>query len=166
MNAEDLAKRFGRLGYAPGDTLMRDLGFAYWALMKAAERHLGMPRAQGRLLGHVAMAGEISQADLQRQLGIDGAAITRRVKQLEADGLVTRRPDPADNRVTLVALTSIGADRLAAVAGRARAFGSVCMAGIDAQDIATMLRVMARMRENVAGMGEAGEPGCPEPHCG
>ncbi|MHB0879047.1 MAG: MarR family winged helix-turn-helix transcriptional regulator, partial [Anaerolineae bacterium] len=152
MNADDLHKRFGHLGYSPGDVLMRDMGFAYWALVKAAERHVGLPRARARLLGHVAMAGEVSQADLQKQLGIDGAAITRQVKLLEAEGLVARRPDPADNRVTLVVVTPAGADRLADVMTKARAFMETCLIGIDAEDIATVVRVLGRMRENVAGL--------------
>jgi DNA-binding MarR family transcriptional regulator len=155
MKLEEMARHVHHLAYSPGDALFRDMGFAYWALVKAAERHIGLPRARARLLGHAAMAGgEISQAELQKQMAIDGAAVTRQVKLLEAEGLVTRRHDPADNRVTLVMVTAAGRQKLQDVAARAHTFASTCMTGIDPKDAETVTRVLARMRENVAGLGD------------
>jgi len=143
---------------------MRDIGRTYWHIMKTADRRIGMPRAQAHVLGHVAAAGEIGQTDLQRRLGVDGAAITRQVKQLEAAGLVSRRPDPADNRVTLVALTPYGRERMAAVAARAAAFVRDCMAGIPSEDIAAAARVLTRMRQNVVRMDGPSDPAWPPCH--
>jgi len=42
---------------------------------------------------------------LQQYLLLDGATITRLVKQFESEGLVSRRLDPQDNRYTLASLT-------------------------------------------------------------
>ncbi|MHB0876426.1 MAG: hypothetical protein ACYC5O_10345, partial [Anaerolineae bacterium] len=66
--------------------------------------------------------------------------------------------------VTLVVVTPAGADRLADVMTKARAFMETCLIGIDAEDIATVVRVLGRMRENVAGLGETDEPDCPMHH--
>ncbi|MEV0236334.1 MarR family winged helix-turn-helix transcriptional regulator [Nonomuraea sp. NPDC050786] len=41
--------------------------------------------------------GATSHSDLRRTLGIDGASVARLVKEFEAEGLVGRRLDPADN---------------------------------------------------------------------
>lgn len=45
-------------------------------------------------------------------MNIDGAAITRHVKQLEAKGTVLRRKEPEDNRITLVRLSEQGRERI------------------------------------------------------
>ena len=45
-------------------------------------------------------------------LGLDATTITRHLDDLEARGLITRRPDPADRRATLVRLTPQAVARL------------------------------------------------------
>ena len=41
-------------------------------------------------------------------IGIQGATLTHHINAMEADGLVTRRPDPANRRVHIVELTEAG----------------------------------------------------------
>ncbi len=41
-------------------------------------------------------------------LGIDAPTVTRKVQQLERDGLVSRHPDPDDGRATRIQLTPAG----------------------------------------------------------
>ncbi|MCZ8520485.1 MULTISPECIES: MarR family winged helix-turn-helix transcriptional regulator [Paenibacillus] len=72
------------------------------------ERCTGVSPSRFRLLQMLYHAEEISQTALQKEVGIDHAAVTRHLKQLEADGVVTRRTNPADNRITLVRLTEQG----------------------------------------------------------
>jgi DNA-binding MarR family transcriptional regulator len=42
--------------------------------------------------------GETSHSDLRQALSLDGASVTRLIKEFEAEGMVSRRIDPADNR--------------------------------------------------------------------
>jgi DNA-binding MarR family transcriptional regulator len=157
MDMKERTEWLHRATAAPEEVLMFELGLAYWALKAASERYVGLPWARLRLLSLVYRAGEVSQAELQRRLDIDGAAITRHVKQLEAEGLITRRPDPADNRLTLVALTSRGTDKLVEAGKKGRALVSHCVAGIDPADVDIARRVLAHVRENVNGLAEASE---------
>jgi MarR family transcriptional regulator, transcriptional regulator for hemolysin len=60
-----------------------------------------------------------SQSELAARMGIGGATLVRHLDRLEADGLVMRRGDPDDRRVTRVDITPAGRRRhrqLAAVA--------------------------------------------------
>ena len=57
---------------------------------------------------------EISQKALQQEVNIDNAAITRHLKQLEANGMIVRRKNPDDNRITLVSLTEEGRNKIQA----------------------------------------------------
>jgi DNA-binding MarR family transcriptional regulator len=71
----------------------------------------GRRQVLGVLDGHV----ETGNAALREALGTDGATLTRLLEAMEADGLVERRRDAADNRLALVALTPAGRESAAAL---------------------------------------------------
>lgn len=123
----------------------------YRVLRAAFERTVGISQSRLMLLGLVFMAGEVSQSELQHRLDIDGAAITRQVKQLEAEGYLSRRPDPADNRFTLVALTPEGRQKLEDVQKKGHAFMASSAQGINPEELACVRRCLERVRSNVGG---------------
>ena len=61
-----------------------------------------------RLLTALQRDGEQSMGELATGLGVTPRRVTALVEALEADGLVERRPHPADRRSTLVAITDGG----------------------------------------------------------
>ena len=139
-------------GSTPTDAFLFEQG----ALMRAAkavfQRCVGISDSRLHVLGMLHKFGELSQTELQRRLDIDGAAVTRQVKQLEAEGLLSRRADPADNRFTLVTLTPAGREMLREVARMAREFFARSLEGISAEDLAGARRTMARIRANLEKM--------------
>lgn len=132
------------------EPLLRQLSRTQRELLASFERRIGMSGGRAGILIHLGRDGELSQADLERRLGIDGAAVTRQVKALEADELVTRRADPADNRFTLVALTAPGARLAASLLDHRRAFEEHVTAGIPPADLALTRRVLAQLVANAA----------------
>lgn len=73
------------------------------------------------LLRRLQEDGPLSLGELARVTDMDPAATGRQIRQLEDDGLVARTTSPDDRRVTLVRVTTRGADvrrRLAEVGGR------------------------------------------------
>lgn len=54
--------------------------------------------------------GGISQRRLADEMGLTAGTVSARIDRLVADGLVTRSPDPADKRGSLVTLTDRGRD--------------------------------------------------------
>jgi DNA-binding MarR family transcriptional regulator len=133
----------------PGDTLVQQIARAYFEMLPVFERYVGMSKARWGVLKQLWRAGELSQATLQQGLRVDGAAISRQVKQLEEEGLVLRRPDPDDNRFTLVALTDVGQQLAASLAGKRESFEALVTAGINEEDIALMQRCLQRIRDNL-----------------
>lgn len=121
---------------------------AYREMTAAVERQIGMSFARLQLLLLLHREGELSQAELQRRLGVDGAVITRQVKQLEEDGLIRRRPDPRDNRFTLVLLTAAGRDVTANLHQQRPRFEAQFAAGLDPAELAALHSGLARLREN------------------
>jgi DNA-binding MarR family transcriptional regulator len=128
----------------------------YRGLMRQVELATGMSQSRLDIIRALYTA-EMTQADLQHQLGVEGPGITRLVKQLEAEGLVTRRPDPSDNRYTRVALTP-AARKLHAradLAKFAQTFGAQLMAGLTARERAELLRLLGKVSANLAALRTA-----------
>lgn len=76
----------------------------------------GVTPSQLRVLRILAGAGEpLRISELARLLDVIPRSATSVVDLLEERGLAERRPDPADRRATLVALTPSGADVLRAL---------------------------------------------------
>src|SRR5690349_16447237 len=90
------------------DTLFQQLAYACSESRQSFDQHIGMSQARRQLLVVLSQEGEMSHAVLQQRLGLDGATITRLVKQFEAEGVLSRRLDPQNNRYTLVSLTASG----------------------------------------------------------
>jgi DNA-binding MarR family transcriptional regulator len=138
----------------PAETLVQQIARVYYEILPVFERYVGMSKARWSILMLLWRAGELSQATLQQRLRVDGAAITRQVKQLEEEGLVLRRSDPQDNRFTLVDLTEIGRQLMASLAGKREAFEALMTAGIGEEDIALMRRCLQQIRDNVRALNE------------
>ncbi|WP_345473871.1 MarR family winged helix-turn-helix transcriptional regulator [Actinoallomurus oryzae] len=133
------------------DRFFRELGSAWAELRQAFARHVGMSAQRVQVLVRLRRAGETSHSDLRQALGVDGASVTRLVKELEAEGLAGRRLDPADNRYTLAALTPAG-ERLAAELERShQEYQERLLDGVSAQEREAVLRVLRRVRANVTG---------------
>jgi DNA-binding MarR family transcriptional regulator len=131
------------------ETLFVDLAAACSATRRSFDRYVGMTQAQRQLLVVLQADHEITQAAVQRRLGVDGAAVTRLVKRLEAEGAVSRRLDPADNRYTLVSLTTAGEALVAELAAAHGAFQARLLAGVDRADQQIAVRVLEQIRANV-----------------
>lgn len=120
---------------------------AYHELAAALEREAGVSHARVELLAGLRVRAELSQAELQQRLDVDGAAITRQVKQLEAEGYVVRRPSPHDQRFTLVTLTPEGKKLAERVVRQRALFEQRLARAAGTRDVATVRRAMTRMRD-------------------
>lgn len=67
-----------------------------------------LPRAAATLLTELARAGESRACDLATSRIVDASVVSRQLAQLEQAGLISRRPDPDDRRVSLLRATVDG----------------------------------------------------------
>lgn len=121
----------------------------YRELVRAFEREIGLSPSRMSLLHAVQQAGEITQTDLQRHVGVEGPVITRIVKQMEAEGLITRRVAPQDNRCTLVALAPAGLELLDQARQVKAAFEARLLTGLSDDDQAQVLRILEHISNNL-----------------
>jgi DNA-binding MarR family transcriptional regulator len=60
------------------------------------------------VISGLARTGSRSAAQLAADVGLDRSVVSRHATRLERSGLIERRPDPADQRATLLSLTGYG----------------------------------------------------------
>ncbi len=85
--------------------------------------------------------GEHRLGEIAERRGVDQSVISRQIGDLQARGLVCRRPDPDDGRATLVRLTPHGRE----LAARARDLKRDLVRGALARRPGTDLRTAARV---------------------
>ena len=95
-----------------------------------------------------------NQRKLAEAIGIQGATLTHHLNAMEAVGLVTRRRDPTNRRVHIVELTDAGEALFQRLRAAAVAFDRQLRAGLADEDVATLARLLDRLRHNVAGRDE------------
>ncbi|MGP7815755.1 MarR family winged helix-turn-helix transcriptional regulator [Niallia sp. 01092] len=113
------------------------------------EACIGISQSRLELLALLYHVDEISQSDLQKKVNIDGAAITRHVKQLEAKGIVLRRKKPEDNRITLVRLSEQGRERIESSKKEKERFMKEMLVNISVEERNVLIHVLSQMQKNV-----------------
>jgi DNA-binding MarR family transcriptional regulator len=136
------------------DTLFQQLAYACSESRQSFAQHIGMSQARLQLLTSLEREGEISHATLQQLLMLDGATITRLVKQFEAEGVLSRRLDPQNNRYTLVSLTASGHSIVAGLNTAHSLFQTRLLAGISREEQEIMVHTLQRLRANIHSIQE------------
>ncbi|MGW0911767.1 MarR family winged helix-turn-helix transcriptional regulator [Streptomyces sp. NPDC002784] len=117
------------------------------ALLQQAEdaplRRAGLSRPEFDLLGALRRTGrELTPGELARETFSSGAAVTKRLKQLTERGLVERRVDARDRRVSHVSLTGTGRDLVDGVLPEQLAYETAVLSDLEApgqQELAGLL---------------------------
>jgi DNA-binding MarR family transcriptional regulator len=99
-------------------------------------------------LSHLAQAPAGTQLALAQAINHDKTRLIGLLDTLEAEGLLTRTPDPADRRARIVTLTTKGRARHAAARRAVRGMESELLAGLDAAQRATLRRALATLAED------------------
>ena len=127
---------------------------AFWSvsrqlrvLAKEALAEWDITPSQARALGVLRRHGSLRLGDLAEHLRIVPRSATEVVDGLEERGLADRRPDPADRRATLVALTPSGEEVAEDIrAARTSGAGSL-FARLPAPDRAELARILTALRD-------------------
>lgn len=96
-----------------------------------------------------------NQRELAEAVGIQGATLTHHLNAMEAQGLLTRRRDPANRRIHHVELTDAGEALFRQLAGAAISFDQRLRSGLDTEEVERLDGLLQRLRANVS---DAGEP--------
>jgi DNA-binding MarR family transcriptional regulator len=141
---------------APGFRALVSLVRGYAATAREVDRllrpaGLTMSRFEVLLMLSFSRAGALPVMRIRDLLMVHGSSVTYLVDRLAAAGLVTRESDPADRRVSLVAITDEGraaVDRAAALLAEG-GFGP--LDGLGEDDLAALSGLLTRLRPQPGG---------------
>ena len=91
-----------------------------------------------------------NQRELAEAVGIQEATLTHHLNAMEADGLLTRRRDPANRRIHKVELTPAGEAAFHRLRAAAVAFDERLRDGLDDDAVAVLSRLLDQLQANVA----------------
>jgi DNA-binding MarR family transcriptional regulator len=106
-------------------------------------------RAGYAVLRCVEEAGELSLGDVARQCSMDPAASGRQVNNLEDEGLLERRTDRDDARVTVVRLTAEGRRVYRRIVEFRNDYMTEVLAAWPARDRAELVRLVDRLVDDL-----------------
>jgi DNA-binding MarR family transcriptional regulator len=131
--------------------LLREVMRTHQALLSIFTREVGMPVSRLALLRLLAISypNEIGIMDMARHLGINAAAVTRQVKQLEIKHLVSRLSDSKDGRRNSVKLSSEGVQLFEHIHKRGHAFEARLYKSISPDELAAAIRVLSQVRSAI-----------------
>jgi len=85
--------------------------------------------------------------DLAERLGVDAPTVTRKVQQLEREGLIVRHDDPGDRRASLLVLTAEGQRTIDRVLTARRAWLTRLLDGWEDRDQRRFGQLLSRFAE-------------------
>jgi DNA-binding MarR family transcriptional regulator len=130
----------GRLGY-----LLKHAGML---LTERHERALAAWRIDARELGVLMVIDSYepaSQQQVAERLGVDRTTMVAVLDTLEAQGLLSRRPDPLDRRRNVVELTAAGQTVLTAATAASDRAEADLLAPLSDDEAATLRDLLARV---------------------
>jgi MarR family transcriptional regulator for hemolysin len=135
----------------------RTLAFAHKAMR--AEFDARLAEVGGSLSTWVVLRGAThvpprSQRELAAVLGLEGPTLVRHLDRLAADGLVERRPDSHDRRVTRVVVTAKGERLLARLVSVADANEAEVREVLSAAEYRALRRALRVLHEHYAALGD------------
>jgi DNA-binding MarR family transcriptional regulator len=133
------------------DRFFRLLDRTSGELRQASYRHLGMSSDRILVLVRLWRNGDTAQGSLRHALGVDGASLTRLLTDLENEGLLVRRLNPADNLYTLTALTAAGKALAADLELSHQAHQERLLEGVTVDQREVVMDVLRRLRTNATG---------------
>jgi DNA-binding MarR family transcriptional regulator len=132
--------------------LLREVFKTSQALMSGFARETGAPASRFALMRLLAVVeGDIGITDLARQLGINPAAVTRQVQDLEREGLIRRHADGRDGRRSYVSLSPKGKKHFEEIHSRTHELERSLESALGADEMRQAAALLSKLRAFVEG---------------
>jgi len=134
--------------------LVREIVRTYQVLMSGFSREVGIPASRLALMRVLAssLPDAVGIMDLARILGINAAAVTRQVKEMEEENLVIRRSDARDGRRSYLKLSAKGFKVFKRLHARGHELERSLSSSIRPEEIKVTVDVLSRFRSFLEGL--------------
>lgn len=111
---------------------------------------LGMHRSGHILLMHLSRnEGNISQRSLAEHLRISPTAASVKIKKLENDGFIIRKPDKTDARINYVSITPKGREIIEKSEKIFRSIDMAMVNNISDEELSAFIETLKKMHDNL-----------------
>lgn len=128
---------------------IRAIGIRHRALAIAALAPFGIHPGHKLLLMELATGGPRTLIQLADASGYEPPSITESVRQLEAAGLVVRRPSPTDRRAIIIELTQKGRALLPKLKSAWRQVAEQTIFGVHSTNVAHLTDLLGELAESL-----------------
>ena len=133
--------------------LIQEIIRTHQVLMAEITRRIGMKSSRFSLMRLLADAeGDVGVMELARQLGINAAAVTRQVQELESERLVLRRADPHDGRRTRIRLSPKGRKLMDELLDCSHEFERLLSSALSADEMTNAAAALSKLRSFIEGL--------------
>jgi DNA-binding MarR family transcriptional regulator len=119
---------------------------------------LGLHAAQGQVLHLLEWGDGVSQRELTRMMKVAAPTVSGILTRMEVEGLVERRIDSADERITRVFLTRKGRRKGEGARACVQRVEQALITGLTRAQLRSAHRLLRRLRENLGGEPPGTEP--------
>jgi MarR family transcriptional regulator for hemolysin len=117
----------------------------------------GITFRQWEVLAMLSLGGEQSQSELAERLKIEAPTLVGVLDRMERDGWIVRATDPHDKRRKIIRATRQVEPVWSRMVQCAKRVRGRAIDGFSRDELETLCRLLARVRENMARDGQPGE---------
>jgi DNA-binding MarR family transcriptional regulator len=133
--------------------LVQEIIRTYQVLAAEVTERTGMKSSRFALMRVLADAdADMGVMEIARQLGINAAAVTRQVQELESERLVRRRADPHDRRRTCIRLSPKGRTLMDELLRCSHEFERSLVSALSAEEMVSAALALTKLRSFVEGL--------------
>jgi DNA-binding MarR family transcriptional regulator len=155
MATDDRLRNFG--------FLLKEVTRRYVLRFEVHAGAISLNLSQAKALIRLEKNEGVSQARLAELVEVDAMAMVRIVDRMEADGLLERRPDPADRRARCLYLTAKAKSLLEEIWRLVELTRAEVLAGISKAEREVFMDVLERIHDNISRL--EGNPSSPQSQC-
>jgi DNA-binding MarR family transcriptional regulator len=149
MNEPQSPRPFIEKSHRQGDAhLLREIMRTHQALLAVFSREVGMPASRLALMRLLATTsqGTMGVMEIARHLGVNAAAVTRQLQEMEEKHLVVRQADARDRRRTSVRLSAKGRKLFETLHDRSHKLERSLNSVITPEELQVAAKVLAAIR--------------------
>jgi len=132
--------------------LIKEVSRRYVQRFERRASALSLTLAPCRVLGHLERNEGVCQSRLAELTCIEPMAMVRILDRMETDGLIERRPDPADRRARSLYLTPWSRPALEQIWQLAELTRSEAFAGVSESERLLFVDILERVNRNLIGL--------------
>ncbi len=130
--------------------LLKEVARRYVLRFEVRAREISLNLGQAKALVRLEKNEGVSQVRLAELAEVDAMTMVRILDRMEADGLLERRPDPADRRARCLYLTAQARPILSAIWRLSEETRAEAFAGVSKAERDLFMTVLERIHDNIS----------------